>query len=67
MKEGVLDKVPEAVEILVVVALVYPVSLWGGITGFIPCLWARSRMALVSYPLSARRFSAPMPSIRWIA
>ena len=29
VKEGVLDKVPEAVEILVVVALVYPVSLWG--------------------------------------
>ena len=29
MKEGVLDKVPEAVEILVIGALGYSVSLWG--------------------------------------
>ena len=29
MKEGVLNKVPEAVKILVIGALVYSVSLWG--------------------------------------
>jgi hypothetical protein len=29
VKEGVLNKVPEAVKILVIGALVYSVSLWG--------------------------------------